>query len=259
MITLISHFYNEELLIEDWVRHHIPLFDRAILINHNSTDRSVEIARSVMPDTWEIVDTKLPDFGAIGVDNEVMDIEATLDGWKMALNTTEYLFCADFRDRLQRLESEHPGIQAFGCRPLSLVDVGYQPIESPIWRNRHHGFLNYGEGNPVHRQWRFVHKGVRGEYTPGRHDTNLTKFCDPEFYHLHLLFSPWPFCIPRKMQIQTRIPLFDRRNNMGVQHYVDEALLEKRWNEAQGFSYDLMTLPVFKENYEAFLRMRNEG
>ena len=37
---LISHFYNEAVLLPYWIQHHAPLFDSAILIDYNSTDAS---------------------------------------------------------------------------------------------------------------------------------------------------------------------------------------------------------------------------
>ncbi len=92
--TLISHFYNEEYLLPWWLMHHTKLFDHGILINRGSTDRSVEICRQFAPN-WEVRDSKVPEFDAILVDQEVMDIEKEVNGWKMVLNTTEFLCCLD--------------------------------------------------------------------------------------------------------------------------------------------------------------------
>ncbi|WP_162177859.1 glycosyltransferase family 2 protein, partial [Bacillus gaemokensis] len=90
--TLISHFYNEEYLLPWWLMHHTKLFDHGILINRGSTDRSVEICRQFAPH-WEVRNSKVPEFDAILVDQEVMEIETEVTGWKMVLNTTEFLCC----------------------------------------------------------------------------------------------------------------------------------------------------------------------
>lgn len=64
--------------------HHTKLFDHVILINRDSTDRSVEICRQFAPN-WEVRDSKVPEFDAILVDQEVMDAEKEVNGWKMTL------------------------------------------------------------------------------------------------------------------------------------------------------------------------------
>jgi hypothetical protein len=90
--TVVSHFYNEEHLLPWWLRQHKQIFDHGIMIDYASNDRSVEIIREICP-TWEIrpsVNTNFSDSTAI--DNEVMDIERGLDGWRMCLNTTEFLY-----------------------------------------------------------------------------------------------------------------------------------------------------------------------
>lgn len=70
--------------------HHKQVFDHGILINRGSTDRSVEMCRIFAPN-WEVRNSRVPEFDAEQVDNEVMDIESEVTGWKMTLNTTEFL------------------------------------------------------------------------------------------------------------------------------------------------------------------------
>ncbi len=74
--------------------HHTKLFDHGILINRGSTDCSVEICRLLAPH-WEIRNSKVLEFDAVLVDQEVMEIEKEITGWKMVLNTTEFLCCVD--------------------------------------------------------------------------------------------------------------------------------------------------------------------
>lgn len=47
------------------------------------------------PPHWKIRNSKVLEFDAIQVDHEVMDIEKEVTGWKMTLNTTEFLCCRD--------------------------------------------------------------------------------------------------------------------------------------------------------------------
>jgi hypothetical protein len=60
------------------------------MIDYHSTDKSVEIIKELCP-TWEIRTTKNEMFDAHLVDKEVMEIEDTLFGFKIALNVTEFI------------------------------------------------------------------------------------------------------------------------------------------------------------------------
>ena len=88
--TIITHFFNEEYLLPWWLNHHKQYFDHGILINYASTDRSVEIIKEICPD-WTIIDSRNSEFDAKLADDEVSDIESTIPGWKICLNTTEFL------------------------------------------------------------------------------------------------------------------------------------------------------------------------
>jgi hypothetical protein len=90
MKTVMTHFYNEEYLLPWWLNHHKKYFDHGIMINYQSSDNSVNLIKEICP-TWEIIDTKNDSFGAAEVDKEVMDIEKSLSGWRIVLNTTEFL------------------------------------------------------------------------------------------------------------------------------------------------------------------------
>jgi hypothetical protein len=89
--TVICHFYNEEFLLPWWCKHHKQIFDHGIMIDYRSTDRSVDIIKKICPD-WEIVTTKNEFFDSTPIDAEVMEIEKKLEGWRIALNVTEFLY-----------------------------------------------------------------------------------------------------------------------------------------------------------------------
>lgn len=48
-ITVISHVYNEEYLIPFWLEHHKHMFSHGIIIDYNSTDRTLDIVREICP------------------------------------------------------------------------------------------------------------------------------------------------------------------------------------------------------------------
>lgn len=254
MISGVMHFFNEELLIGDWIDHHKTIFDHAVLIDHHSTDRSRKIAEDKLPEGWKIITSRLSDFDASQNDAEVMDVERSLpEGWKMALNTTEFIFHPNLAQLLSQLENEHPTALAFGSRAACLIDREELPIEAPIWKNRHHGILNYEAGYEVIRRWRFIHKAECGRYAIGRHDVALPRICVPDFLHLHFLYSPWPECKARKLQIQTRIPEHNKAAGLGKEHLTTSEALDTLRESILPITYDLLTNPVFAQNYRALL------
>src|SRR5688572_7700041 len=101
MRTVLMHFYNEQYLLPWWLKHHVELFDHGVLIDYASTDESPDICRRLAPH-WKLVQSQNAIFDEYDVDYEVMEHEAQLPGWKMVLNTTEFL-CVR-RDDLLRIE-----------------------------------------------------------------------------------------------------------------------------------------------------------
>lgn len=50
MRTVLCHFYNEEYLLPWWLKHHRSMFDHGALIDHGSTDNSLDICRQLVPE-----------------------------------------------------------------------------------------------------------------------------------------------------------------------------------------------------------------
>ena len=88
--TLLTNIYNEEYLLPFWLNHHKNMFDDIIIIDYNSTDKSIEICKNICPNC-KIITTRNQYFKAIDIDTEFMDIENNIDGIKIVLNTTEFL------------------------------------------------------------------------------------------------------------------------------------------------------------------------
>lgn len=162
--TLISHFYNEEYLLPHWLTSHKKLFDYGILINYFSTDKSVEIIRSICPD-WKIVDTRNKMFNSVTCDDEVKDIETTVTGIKVAINITEFLR-GDIRGLFKLdLPSE--------CRYKMLkcfLVVDHSP-EKNLLQDGKNILEVYSHGNELslYRGVRFIHNFPCGKYDYGRH------------------------------------------------------------------------------------------
>ena len=96
-LTIISHFFNEEYLLPFWLEYHSTIFENGVMIDYCSTDNSTKIINKICPN-WKIIKTKniksngSPNFEAKLVDDEVKEIEKTIEGYKICLNTTEFLF-----------------------------------------------------------------------------------------------------------------------------------------------------------------------
>lgn len=210
-MTLLCHFYNEEYLLPFWIRHHLPLFDRAILVNYNSTDSSKSIIKKLAPD-WEIVDSRNEFFGAEEVDREIEDLERTVGGWTICLNTTEFLLCNDYPRYLV-----NEGHMAYGIQQYCVVGNGEPKNQEEFYSGLMNGSIKNGYGH------RFMHKikHVHGHwYEPGRHGLRYSPvFGTPNMFIAHCRFYPWnEKFIKRKLQIASRIPQKDIDRKFGFQH-----------------------------------------
>src|SRR5688572_9724126 len=119
-LTLISHFYNEEFLLPFWILHHSNIVDHAILIDSNATDNSRRIIQELAPKHWEVRNSRNNDFDASICDQQVMDIERGITGWKVVLNTTEFLFHPRPKEYIERFKHVYPG-HAIGTRAFVMV------------------------------------------------------------------------------------------------------------------------------------------
>jgi hypothetical protein len=234
--TLISHFYNEEFLLPFWIRHHYEIFDHGILINHGSTDNSIALIRKLAPN-WKIIDSKLKSFDPIMTDFEVQKIEESISGWKICLNTSEFLV-GDLDGVLS--ECDRKGIQAIST--IGIIMVDHQPtcvinpsvslISQKPWgivESRLYDFLFrggrfrkilkalVGYKSPYQERSRLLHKKTIGAYRVGRHswehlDANVSKL-----YTLWFGFSPWSDnFIGRKLSFAKKLP--SSRLDLGAHH-----------------------------------------
>jgi hypothetical protein len=250
--TIISHFFNEEYLLPWWLEHHTRIFDHGILIDYGSTDRSVEICRRLAPH-WEVRPSRNQFFDARLVDEEVMDIERTLEGWKIALNVTEFFVCRDMILFKWALNSF--GSSMYGIRAVLMADPPGHKFTNlddklPLVSQRHFGFFEDEKlsSNNYLRRSRFFYIYPSGSYLPGRHQSNLPVFMHPPgALILWFGFSPWVKEMKARMlQIQSKIPESDKKLGYGVQHLVDEQKLEQRYLAEAAKTENLLRRPEYE-------------
>ncbi|MCR8643443.1 glycosyltransferase family 2 protein [Paenibacillus sp. N1-5-1-14] len=248
LATLISHFYNEQYLLPWWLMHHTAMFDHGILINRGSTDRSVEMCKLFAPN-WEVRDSKVPEFDAIDVDREVMEIEEEVSGWKMTLNTTEFL-CSWNQDAFFK-SLDVVGARMYSIRLIMMVDDPKVPYPDPVYtlplvKQRHHGFLYY-EYTPKYNG-RFIHNFSHGDYCSGRHESRhpYLEYLAPAFV-IKFYYSPWNHWMRmRKLQIGPTLSEHSRLNGLGIYHLVTPEQMEIEYHKWALRSQDLRTIPAYQ-------------
>ena len=214
--TIISHFYNEEYLLPWWLNHHKKYFDHGILINYDSNDSSVELCRSICPD-WTVVDSRNKQFDAKGCDDEVIDIEKNIDGWRITLNTTEFLI-GKFNELT---ENKHKNLVVKSYIMVDPCNETFPSQEKDIYMQNHYGYLNdnYRKGRLLSRE--------NNVYNIGRHYTNYNT---NDFIILWYSFSPWnKFTLQRKDQIKDRVPISDIRKGFGVHHQLTKKQITEEY------------------------------
>lgn len=253
-LGLVTHFYNEELLLPEWIRWHKPLFDVVYCLDHQSTDRSVGIIKELAPD-WKIIPSRLVEFDAAGNDAEVSETEHLMKDveapdWIVTLNITEIIFTPNFRERIEAYSKLAPDIQAFGMRSFCLVDP--EPNSSTSLLDHNFGYVDFERGVNAARRWRFIHNWLWGNYHLGRHGTNLIHTTCPELLIAYWQFAPYPDCKQRKQQIDARRPESDKLGGRGVQHgaVATDQGFQHVYNLDVERSFNLFDFPLYKEYYD---------
>ncbi len=237
-VLLISHFYNEEVLLPFWIRHHAPMFDMAILIDYNSTDKSLEIIRREAPQSWKIVSSRNSQFAAQLVDEEVKDYEKIFPRtWKIVLNTPEFLVHFNLRQMLGETERSSDTM-AFRFRAITMSGNDSIPLQrfTSLLKQRSQYTYNPNsaeEQRGITSYSRYLHRYPVAQYGFGRHNIGNSWKWAPIGFLAKYQYTPWPEIMNRKLQIRARIPQSDVNANRGIQHYVDASQLEARVKNAR--------------------------
>ncbi len=255
MRLLVSHFFNEELLLPWWLRHHRDFFDHGVLIDYASTDLSREIIRDLVPE-WDVVESANSDFNAVKCDKEVMHYESNFNAnLKIALNTTEFLNVAN-EGELDRIFKKKPtsyklqGAVMVDKEPCVTADYA-----SPLVEQKNSGFWEHQfdySSVPRELEWptfptrsRIMHNFSTGRYSPGRHSTfhPSCRFISRNIASVWwYAFSPMqPNFIERKIGICSRIPEEDKLAGMGTHHSDNSKMVWNRYDFFKNYSLTLDT------------------
>ena len=214
--TVLCHFYNEEWMLPWWLKHHRQYFDHGIMIDYQSTDYSREIIQQLCP-TWDIIPSRNRIFISGPVDDEVMDIERSLTGWRVCLNVPEFLVgnytrlddsvepCNIYVETKVFIESGTKDSPTILNPNIDIIDQCHWIISDNIRASR--SIHNY----PV-------------TYTAGRHFTNPQTYNDLTLYYYGWA-SLESASIQRRMQIQTKAP--GNCDIMSPHRFTEDELLEK--------------------------------
>jgi len=264
---LLTHFFNEEMLLPFFIQHHAPLFDHAVLIDFDSTDRSVELIKRLAPPSWRVVQsTSGGVFNAKQTDQQVMDWEAKFpEDWHVALTITEFLVHPDLRAYLQK-QSPSTGLNKIvRFKSATMIGDDTEPLQYGVSLPKQRSVYQ----SPGNEFWwcRFAHTGYHAgqySYLPGRHlmqndrGQQLEVALLDEGVILKYKWSPWPESIERKAQIGANIPESDvekGRGNYHVAYNKDIEVLMKEREEAMNSSYtDLRQLTGLHQGEEVDTR-----
>jgi hypothetical protein len=158
-----------------------------------------------------------------------MDIEKSIEGWKICLNVTE-LMIGDYS-----LMNDQPNQQLL-LPSMFYVDCDRErqiDTSIPLYKQKTDGFDFWSEymtrrptSNFRERRARSLHNMQVQYPVPGRHYEEYTT------KELVIFYYGWcPFnegALARKLQIQTQIPWVDRQRNWGFHHITNKETLEYR-------------------------------
>lgn len=222
-MTVISHIFNEEYLLPWWLEHHTRIFDHGIIIDYQSTDKSIDMIKALAP-SWDIVPSTTDVFDALTADRQVMAIEAQVSGWKIALNVTEFLLHPDIKSLIANAETP------MRCRGVYLIDPEEQwDVEPdpnlPLLQQRTHGAYELEGMVPgvIPARERLLHNKSNGFYTLGRHSSNWNSIQPQDLLCVWTGFSPMTQKFrDRKLQIRPRIPQAQLDAGAGIIHVATE-------------------------------------
>lgn len=230
---LLTHFYNEEALLTQWIRHHAPLFDCAVLIDHHSTDNSRKVIAREAPASWNVVSSHLMEFCAHGTDQEVSGYENSFNNtdWRLALTTTEFLYTLGFRRKENPVFDRLDGKRAIKIQSVSLIDNAEESRVDPSVPliQQKHAFYFTPTPEKIREEWfmnghynRYMHciRDFTNPYWLGRHSFKHPS--KPSNLHIFkFLYAPYPEFFSRKLQITGKIPESNKKQGWGHQHNID--------------------------------------
>lgn len=255
-LTVISHILNEEILLPFWLNHHKNLFDDGIIINNGSTDGSIELVKDICPN-WEIIDLGLCPINI--VENKLVEIERRVHGYKIILNTPEFIVHHNLKDYIDSI----PNFRALRTKGYNIIETEEErliPLDKSIniLKQRIHGYdeqkaFYVGEYPPEHigvspiLRNRLLHKFPDGGYLGGRHQSIYDRHA-PIDENVPLAWFGWG--LP-DIKIKKNQGIRQTNNGgWGLHHLWDDELVEFNWQNELKLTYNLTEK---HENYRANL------
>jgi hypothetical protein len=261
-MILISHFYNEELFLPYWLRHHKKIFKKGILINNNSSDNSVNIINEIAPD-WEILNSPSKEYKAEEMNTFIEGIESKFkNDLKIVLNTTEFLMIEDFENFFEI--TKNPNTK-FWVSTALMVDKYPETIVKNdlinqknfgIWHDQLNVFrLNKKFALGKVSRARLLHNLPKGEYLPGRHLSyikNIKRISPKVAYIRWYYYSPWNNkFIERKLNVSKNLSQDDLKKGYGSGHFHDKESYIKTQKYLIKKSY-----PIPSYNFLIFMKIK---
>jgi hypothetical protein len=181
-------------------------------------------------------------------------VEREFSGWKIVLNTTEFLLSHDlplYVRWMEKYRTDVNGIWAFDFTMVdSLSERDHDLTPGPLFFQKRWGYHSRGNRS------RMLHRCPDGRYDTGRHTSPVVnRVVDDGLFVLWFGWCPIRFVPGRKLQIQQRIPHRDRAAGLGRQHLVSAEGLETAYLHEVTKIYDLPAAhPEYKEMIEWLAR-----
>jgi hypothetical protein len=255
-LTVFTNVFNEEYFLPFWLEHHRKIFDHGVVYDWGCTDSSMEIVRKMCP-TWEIIAAPIKFFDAFQNDIILMNKELKYDGYKMVLNTTEFLVSTQpIRELLSTERNSYymnPVPSVLSCKehqePKDLIEL-FQNIER----------VCIGGIDLTDRGGRCIHSWDHGHYSLGRHIRTLPLTGKLPFYVLWFGFYPWNKKFhQRKLQIKEKIPDSDYEKGTSLHHAETQEGNNYRRLKALELSSEISSVPFLKECLDYSISMHTTG
>ncbi|CAF3224030.1 unnamed protein product [Rotaria socialis] len=162
-VLLFSNLFNDTPLLSSWIRHHAPIFDIAILIDYDITNRSSQIVTNEAPSTWKIISPRSKDSPHKVINEEMRYYEKIYTkAWKIVLTTDEFMVHPNLREMLSDIERSSD-VMALYFRSLIMIRTDSNlryPFTSLL--NQHTQYISYspvkGKGSLVMPAYRYIHR-----------------------------------------------------------------------------------------------------
>jgi hypothetical protein len=249
-LTIISHIWNDSFLLPYFIRHYLPLCDRAVIVDYDSVDASRDIVKEMAPE-WEFRQTCNRYYGAEANAAEIKEIEQEFSGWRFVANVTEFLIHEDLRAFLR--DNEQPGgrqaIWSYDVRAFEHPsEIAIPVTDEPLYVQRRFGY--HGADN---RRGRMIHRADHGHFTcAGRHVSSLADQSKPDetLFVAWFCWAPIRFLWHRRLAASTMSPATDKANGLGV--WQDGVWHRDFYRNQVAISYDLWERhPRYRQAIEA--------